>query len=201
MVSNRGFSTVSVPRKKDAEEDVATNGDADDAANSSLLLPGDTSTPNDSTLLLSSEFEGVSGPGGEEWDETALERHELQLLVERIKPVIEKDLARVMKGIDYEKRIAKGFSYYPWQEQDLVERVFELELKEESEEARRKDANLEDGLHVVVGKVGLLENVLEQLGFSKERIGECLLNVVRLDLDDVLDWVRPYYSHTLRHYC
>lgn len=41
----------------------------------------------------------------------------------------------------------------------------------------------------VIGKVATLFGILEQLGFTKERIEECLRTVKALELEDALDWV------------
>lgn len=41
----------------------------------------------------------------------------------------------------------------------------------------------------VIAKVATLYGTLEQLGFTKERIEECLRAVKVLELDEVLDWV------------
>lgn len=46
----------------------------------------------------------------------------------------------------------------------------------------------------VVAKVATLWGILEQLGFTKDRIEECLRAVKALELDDVLDWVRSLTS-------
>lgn len=41
----------------------------------------------------------------------------------------------------------------------------------------------------VIGKVATLFGILEQLGFTKERVEECLRAVKTLELEDALDWV------------
>lgn len=41
----------------------------------------------------------------------------------------------------------------------------------------------------VVAKVATIYGVLEQTGFTAERIEECLRSVKTLDLDDAFDWV------------
>lgn len=47
----------------------------------------------------------------------------------------------------------------------------------------------------VVAKVATLWGILKQLGFTKERIEECLRAVRALELDDVLDWVSRSVKH------
>lgn len=41
----------------------------------------------------------------------------------------------------------------------------------------------------VVAKVATLFGILEQLGFRKQRVEECLRKVKALEIDDCLDWV------------
>lgn len=50
---------------------------------------------------------------------------------------------------------------------------------------------MHEGEDKVVAKVAVLFGVLEQLGFTKERVEMSLRSVKALELEDALDWVRP----------
>lgn len=47
-----------------------------------------------------------------------------------------------------------------------------------------------DSEEKVLVKIASFFGILEQLGFTRERIEECLRAVNQLELDDVFDWVR-----------
>lgn len=109
--------------------------------------------------------------------------------------------------VDYERRLAKGFPSYPWVEQDLVRTSPKLCCDKEANlsmlwQQRRIIAvglaAIDDGTPLplyepedkVIAKVATLFGTLGQLGFTKERIEECLRAVKTLDYEDALDWVR-----------
>lgn len=56
----------------------------------------------------------------DEWDSEANEKHLLQLLVEKIRPGIDKEVSRMGKVFEYERRMTKTYPSYAWTEQDLV---------------------------------------------------------------------------------
>jgi ATP-dependent RNA helicase DHX29 len=43
----------------------------------------------------------------------------------------------------------------------------------------------------VLAKLGITFGVLRRLGFSEERVEECLRSIHGVDLDEAYDWVRP----------
>ncbi|KAM0753239.1 P-loop containing nucleoside triphosphate hydrolase protein [Meredithblackwellia eburnea MCA 4105] len=188
-VSNRGFATVSVPSKKELaapveEEDATTPAPGSLGSNSATCANGaEVGKEGDGTI-----GEAVNGESKDEWeDPEAAEKFELQGLAERIRPAAEKEIARVVKVIDYERRLAKGFSSYPWQEQDLIQRIIQLELKLNGDDSPLPLPDLPD--EKVIAKVAVLFGTLEQLGFTKERTEECLRAIKNLELDDAIDWL------------
>jgi ATP-dependent RNA helicase DHX29 len=97
VVSNRGFATVSVPRKKDPEEDVAETEEASAA--------GGTEVNGEVVNGVEKAREEGEANGAEnkdeEWDPEAMEKHELQLLAEKIRPGCDKEISRVSKASFY----------------------------------------------------------------------------------------------------
>jgi hypothetical protein len=110
--------------------------------------------------------------------------------------------------VDYERRLAKGFPSYPWVEQDLVRTFLNYAIDEETDlctcmQQRRIIAvglaAIDEGTPLplyesedkVIAKVATLFGTLGQLGFTRERIEECLRAVKTLDYEEALDWVRP----------
>lgn len=78
VVSNRGFSTVSVPRKKDVEEEQVV-----------VEAPAVEEVAQE----LAPQAQGVE----DEWDPEASERHEFQALADKIRLGSDKEVARVSK--------------------------------------------------------------------------------------------------------
>lgn len=93
-VSNRGFATVSVPRKKDAEEPEVAPVEEEPAASGDAKL-------GDQQLGERERATGGADDAGpkDEWDTDpeAMERHELQGLADKIRPGVDKEVARVTK--------------------------------------------------------------------------------------------------------
>ncbi|BGP39119.1 hypothetical protein JCM10449v2_003057 [Rhodotorula kratochvilovae] len=187
----RGFATVSVPKRKDPEEDAAAIDEAAKPAD------GDASAAEGANGEAGAAVAGEGGaPGAEangvsqakdDWDDPeAVERKELQELAERIRTSSDKEVSRVVKIFDYERRISKTMPTYLWQEQDLKRRVLELALAEHEEEAPQPVYEPEDK---VVAKVATLYGILEQLGFKTERVEQCIREVKTLELEDCLDWL------------
>lgn len=93
VVSNRGFATVSVPKKVIVvPEDESTH---DELAETGMGENG-TAVEVDG---VNRNKEGVNGGGGgkDEWDVEGMEKHELKMLAEKIRPGADKEVARVNK--------------------------------------------------------------------------------------------------------
>ncbi|GAA5855636.1 hypothetical protein JCM8547_001627 [Rhodosporidiobolus lusitaniae] len=196
----RGFATTSVPRRKDPEEEAAAAA-AMAEADAAKLNGGGGAEGDGKGDEGGAGGEGKEGEmGGEagegvkkddkedEWDPEAAEQMELQRLAERIRPGCDKEVSRVVKVIDYERRISKGMPGYNFSsnDQDLQRRILELALEETKDEQPQPLYEPEDK---VIAKVATLYGILEQLGFTSERIEECLKTVKVLELDDCMDWL------------
>ncbi|GAA5857787.1 hypothetical protein JCM9279_000747 [Rhodotorula babjevae] len=129
----------------------------------------------------------AQGKKDDAWDDPAeVERKELQDMADRIRIGSDKEISRVVKVLDYERRISKTMPGYLWQEQDLKRRVLELALADDKEEGPQPVYEPEDK---VVAKVATLYGILEQLGFKTERVKQCIREAKALELDDCLDWL------------
>ncbi|GAA6051223.1 hypothetical protein JCM3770_005879 [Rhodotorula araucariae] len=191
----RGFATVSVPKRKDPEEEAAAAKAAEEeAANAAAAEAAAAAGANGETGAAELGEDGAAGAAAngasqakDDWDDPeAVEKKELQELAERIRTSSDKEISRIVKIFDYERRISKTMPSYFWQEQDLKRRVLELALAEHEEETPQPVYETEDK---VVAKVATLYGVLEQLGFKSERVEQCIREVKNLELEDCLDWL------------
>ncbi|GAA5943107.1 hypothetical protein JCM1841_003894 [Sporobolomyces salmonicolor] len=194
----RGFATTSVPRRKDPEEEAreaaakaeaaaaaAAKGAAEEGAGGAANGAGEGEREGQA------EQEGAGANGAaaaaqEEWDPEASEKQALQALAEKVRPACDKEINRVVKVIEYERRLSKTMSGYAWTEQDLQRRIIELALADLKDDVPQPVNEPEDK---VVAKVAILFGILEQLGFTPKRIEECLRAVRVMEIDDCLDWL------------
>ncbi|BGO98493.1 hypothetical protein NBRC10513v2_002888 [Rhodotorula toruloides] len=193
----RGFATVSVPKKKDPEEDIAAAQAAAEGGEGGVVKEGgaeagqvDGETAEGAGRGEANSSAGEAGAAAKPqdgWDDPeTLEKKELQELAERIRPGCDKEINRIVKVFDYERRIAKTMPGYLWQEQDLQRRIIDLALAERGDESPQPMFDAQDK---VIAKVATLYGILEQLGFKAERVEQCLRVVKALDLEDCLEWM------------
>lgn len=182
----RGYGTVSVPKKKDPIVEEAELTPEDQARDGGAGVNGDKEEANGGKE--GEEKKGAEA-GKEEgsWDDPEeVEKRELQNLAERIRPGCDKEINRIVKVIDYERRQSKALSGYAWTEQDLQRRIIDLALQDTADDLPQPIHEPEEK---VISKVATLFGILEQLGFNSSRIQECLEKVKIMELDDCLDWM------------
>ncbi|GAA5823603.1 hypothetical protein JCM11251_000694 [Rhodosporidiobolus azoricus] len=198
----RGFATTSVPRKKEPEEDAAAAASGEAGSDAVKANGGGEGGSGGAAADggVGAEVNGGEGGAGavsangesakkeDEWDPETVEQGELQALAERIRPGCDKEISRVVKVIDYERRISKTMPGYSFSQNDagLQRRILELALSEAEGETPQPVHEPEDK---VIAKVGTLWGILEQLGFTPERIEQCLTSVKVLELDDCMNWL------------
>lgn len=157
--NNRGFSTTSVPSVSKLK-DLATEQEEQallekelaekvlqEEAELVLKLEKEKNFKDSSNLdEQGSLIGGASGEGREDWEGEERERHDLQLLVEKIRPGIDKEVSRMgkvsywlfpfdaaenvltfisiflnpLQVLEYERRMTKSYPSYAWTEQELV---------------------------------------------------------------------------------
>lgn len=101
----RGFSTVSIVSKKEVviEDEV---------------IPGAVETQVASLDGLAEQIVKVED---ETWSPEAMEKHDLQVLMDNVRRSSSKEISLVMKAVEYERRMAKTYPLYVWADgKDLV---------------------------------------------------------------------------------
>ncbi|SGY79422.1 BQ5605_C008g05127 [Microbotryum silenes-dioicae] len=210
-ISNRGFATVSIPKKKEPEPEESSerttleNGavQTEAVASTSQLNAVGTTTETAATVP-----DGTAATTEEaEWDAEEIEKLEWSRLADKIRSTVDKEVARVLKVsfsvvknlgarcptqalslvqvIDYERRLSKSLPTYFWTDRNLQRRIIELGQSLFSEETPQPLYEPEDK---AITKIATLWGVLEGIGFRTERIEECLTQAKSLELEDALDW-------------
>lgn len=186
----RGFATVSIP-KKVAAEDAAAPEPAT-APQPSVVPPASSNghvAARSREPSAPPEQNSSAGQANavDSWEDDS-ERTRLQQLVEPVRSAAEKESARTLKTIEFERRLAKSYSRFELDskdERDLAGRVLALAREEDSSAAiTAAEADVR-----ALQRVATLDSILTQLGFSRERIQECMLAARSLEQRDVFDWL------------
>jgi ATP-dependent RNA helicase DHX29 len=175
----RGFATTSVPKKvvenEQNTDDTITDTVAEDVPTS------DASHPSTAAHVQSDASQDHS------FDPDKVEEQSLQNLVDKYQEKTEKETLRTIKAIEVDRRFSKTL---PSLQVDpaLVERI--LKLYEESPECERK--LLEETEEKLVTRLGITYGVLRRLGFSQDKVDECLRAIQGVDLEEAYEWL---YTH------
>ncbi|KAL6302192.1 P-loop containing nucleoside triphosphate hydrolase protein [Sparassis latifolia] len=172
----RGFATTSVPKKVvlPAEEDGVDISETIDAA--PIVKDAIRTTPVGGELAQAPT------------DDYDLDKHEeesLQLLVDKLQDKTEKDIVRTIKAIKQEQRFSETLVRLDWDSR-LVDRVLSLAL--ESDHAGVKRA-LDETEEKAIARLAITYGVLRRLGFSEDRVEECLRATEGVDLDEAFAWL------------
>ncbi|KAJ7170010.1 P-loop containing nucleoside triphosphate hydrolase protein [Mycena filopes] len=171
----RGFATTSVPKKvvlEDKEEEV--DKDISDAVEEKKLTVKDGPESNGVVTQVASD----------EFDPDKVEEQSLQNLVDSKQDKMTQEISRSVKAIEMDRRYSKTL---PRLDLDhlLTERILSLVLEFETE--GRKP--LEESEDKAIGKLGTTYGVLRRIGFTEERVEECLRAIKGVDLDEAYDWL------------
>ncbi|KAF9654251.1 P-loop containing nucleoside triphosphate hydrolase protein [Thelephora ganbajun] len=163
----RGFATVSVPKKPIPTEQSQITEDV-----------GDTSRMQSSDLPTAS----VAPP---QPDPVVLEESALQAIVEKFQDKTEKDIVRSVKAVEQERRFAQTL---PLLNLDpvITDRILELALEGEKIEDRKLG---EDNEEKVLSRLGITYGILRRLGFTEERVEECLRAINGVELEEAFNWL------------
>ncbi|KAK0208360.1 P-loop containing nucleoside triphosphate hydrolase protein [Desarmillaria ectypa] len=177
----RGFTTTSVPKKVEKvveSEEVVDSPPAKE-------LPPEQPEALDLVRKGGSEKEPT-----DEFDPEKVEEQSLQNLVDRLQEKTERDMVRTLKAVEQERRYSKTL---PSLELNpvLVERILDLALDSRSSEGKRQIDEPEDK---VVAKLAITYGVLRRLGFSEERVIECLEAIPGFELEEAYDWLYLHCS-------
>jgi ATP-dependent RNA helicase DHX29 len=82
----------------------------------------------------------------------------------------------------------------------LVDRILSLVVEADLAEGRKP---LEEPEDKAIGKLGITYGVLRRIGFTEERVDECLRAIRGVDLDEAYDWVWtfPFKSCQFLFHC
>lgn len=73
-----------------------------------------------------------------------------------------------------------------------------MEIVGDSVAQTPQDRKLDEGNEEkVLSRLGITYGVLRRLGFTEERVGECLRAINGVELEEAFDWVRNTVSMTL----
>ncbi|KAG1867923.1 P-loop containing nucleoside triphosphate hydrolase protein [Suillus subalutaceus] len=177
----RGFATTSVPKKvvenEQNTDDTITDTAAEEAPTSDALHPSTAAHVQS------------NAPQDHSFDPDKVEEQSLQNLVDKYQEKTEKETLRTIKAIEVDRRFSKTL---PSLQVDpaLVERIFKLYW--ESPECERK--LLEETEEKLVTRLGITYGVLRRLGFSQDRVDECLRAIQGVDLEEAYEWLYIYCS-------
>lgn len=177
----RGFATTSVPKKvvenEQNADDTITDTTAEEAPTSDASHPSTVARVQSDT------------PQDHSFDPDKVEEQSLQNLVDKYQEKTEKETLRTIKAIEVDRRFSKTLP--PLQvDPALVERI--LKLNWESPECERK--LLEETEEKIVTRLGITYGVLRRLGFSQDRVDECLRAIQGVDLEEAYEWLYVYCS-------
>ncbi|KAF8922394.1 P-loop containing nucleoside triphosphate hydrolase protein [Mucidula mucida] len=162
----RGFATTSVPKKVTPVEDI---------------VPTEL---QDLEAAPTAEDKEISQPVAE----ADAEQERLQSLVDKLQEKTEKEVVRTIQAIEVDRRYSKtlpSLDLHPI----LVDRILNLAVESRILDSRRA---VDTSIDKFLTKLGITYGVLRRLGFSEERVLQCLKEITTADIDDACDWL---YTH------
>lgn len=177
----RGFATTSVPKKV-----VENEQNTDDTITDTTVEEAPTSDESHPSTVAHVQSDTAQDHF---FDPDKVEEQSLQNLVDKYQEKTEKETLRTIKAIEVDRRFSKTLP--PLQvDPALVERILKLNL--ESPECERK--LLEETEEKIVTKLGITYGVLRRLGFSQDRVDECLRAIQGVDLEEAYEWLYVFCS-------
>ncbi|ORY32822.1 P-loop containing nucleoside triphosphate hydrolase protein [Naematelia encephala] len=176
----RGFATTSVPSKKPKDEPKPEEID-----HQPVTVDSASTQQKDGERIEDTSQGNTSAAVKEDWDdEKAIEEAALQALVDRLHEKAEKEVVRILKTIEFDKRLAASFPKLEVN-QNIRDRVLELALEEAGDDDGKEADALPEVRHITVPRATVdsdrillrmfvAYHVLSQLGFTDERIVRCL---------------------------
>ncbi|KAJ7103397.1 P-loop containing nucleoside triphosphate hydrolase protein [Mycena belliarum] len=168
----RGFATTSVPKKVVVEETVEADSNA--VSTEEDVAEDEPKVDGVATQAVSDEF-----------DPEKVEEQSLQNLVDK-QDKIEKEILRSVKAIEMDRRYSKTLPRLPELDPVLTDRILSLVLEYDNGEGRKTPEEPEDK---AIGKLATTYGVLRRIGFTEERVEECLRSIKGIELDEAYDWL------------
>ncbi|KAK8864514.1 hypothetical protein IAR55_001764 [Kwoniella newhampshirensis] len=199
----RGFATTSAVKKPftpTSEPATSAEPSKDGPLSSDAVpsLPGAMQAGGDTVVAKGETAQA-------DWDdEGAIERAALQSLAEKLHEKGEKEVSRIIKAIEYDRRLATSFPKLEIN-QNIRERVLELALEEEQVELRDASqppirtipsAASPSDMEKTLLRLFITFHVLQRLEFREERIEQCILEGLK-DGDgweEALEWMWAHLS-------
>ncbi|KAJ8084151.1 hypothetical protein PM082_002918 [Marasmius tenuissimus] len=188
----RGFATTSVPKKViEAEEEPAEE----------IAVTTGSDKPSEIEATVSKVSSGIASqaPPPDEFDPDKVEEQSLQNLVDKLQEKTEKEINRTVKAIEVDRRFAQSLPTLDLNS-TFVTRI--LELHSEFDNAEPKQ--LDEPEDKAVARLAITYGVLRRLGFTEERVEECLKAIDGVELEDAYNWLylncpapeltRPYWE-------
>ncbi|KAJ6621236.1 P-loop containing nucleoside triphosphate hydrolase protein [Mycena sp. CBHHK59/15] len=176
----RGFATTSVPKKVALEDAVEVDSHSASAEEEKLTAED---VPNVNGIATQA--------AGDEFDPEKVEEQSLQNLVDK-QDKIEKEISRSVsvQAIEMDRRYSKTL---PRLELDsaLTDRILSLVLESDIGEGKK---TLEESEDKAIGKLGITYGVLRRIGFTEDRVEECLRAIKGVQLDEAYDWLYVHCS-------
>lgn len=180
----RGFATTSVPKKVIPPQltlDEQLPQTEDDADNEDTLLAADGIRDGDTIV------HELSNDG---FDPEKVEEQSLQILIDRFQEKTEKEITRTVKAVEVDRRYSKTL---PCLDIDphLRDQIISL-----VEDLKKWDGQkpLEEPEEKAIARLGITYGVLRRLGFSEERVEECLRCIDGIDLEEAYEWLYIHCS-------
>lgn len=231
----RGFATTSVVKKKEPEPEIEASDDQENVPKASLqskeggLNIANTNTNSNGTASASIRTATNSGTNGSgslgqtqtSWDDTEekKEAEERAAYAERVKSASEKEAARVVKTLEYERRMSSSYAEFRWDDPlhlvssfhhtnsfhvnlylhfsvlmrlscGIVHAQRDQAIQLALEEQERAPLlPIKEEEEKVVIRVATISLVLQKLAFTEEQIAKCLTSVPDLSIESAIDWV------------
>ncbi|KAG9008288.1 hypothetical protein FRB94_013450 [Tulasnella sp. JGI-2019a] len=176
--SARGFATVSIPKKV---VEASTTAEPESAS-----APTSASTPANPACGIALAA-NTSKPSPEAVPpELDAATQALQDLVDKLQERTEKEIIRNLKAIEVDRRIAGSFQVVDI-DGILCSRILELAGKMPNEPGDRPVLDERD--HKALAALGITFGILRRLGFTEDRVEECLKSISGVRIEEAFNWL------------
>ncbi|CAL1696117.1 unnamed protein product [Somion occarium] len=179
----RGFATTSVPKK-------AVEPLPEPEKSTEDVCEGPSNAPAEAT---SSTVGTPTQPKLEDVDLSKSKTQPLQDLVDRYQDRVEKEIVRTVKAIEQERRFSSTLTDLSL-DTILIDQILALVLDEESRNSEKNQATLEEPEEKALQRLAITYGVLRRLGFTEDRVIECLRRISGVDLDEATEWLHVHCS-------
>ncbi|KAJ7235880.1 P-loop containing nucleoside triphosphate hydrolase protein [Mycena haematopus] len=172
----RGFATTSVPKKVTLSETKAV--DSQPSATEQEESGGE-----DGPKVAGHPRAVAKQSASDEFDPEKVEEQSLQNLVDSKQDKMTQEISR--SAIEMDRRYSKTLPRIDL-DPALIDRILSLVAETDLAEGRKP---LEESEDKAIGKLGTTYGVLRRIGFTEERVDECLRAIRGVDLDEAYDWL------------